>query len=377
MIDIVQGYPHGDEDGKEVEDIRQEHFQIGKVARRKKLAEHGEQLRLQKFHAARADALVAPERYLEGGGHILVRHGVLDKVPLSALEHAVEVELRVLRDGLAVIAAAFLEHLHAHHRAGAVDVRRNAQPLAHAAAEAGIEGIEERARLGVEVQRALVGAPELHAALIGVVHERGKFTIDVVVRVDAQDKVVRLLPFQPDDMVDAVLHGIERHAVRGVGIVQDKHLCARLFGKLRRLVRAVVRDNKDVKFLAGIVLFFEQALHRGIDDVLLVMRGDEIGDAPLLIALWPRLFFDEGKEHIEYLQKQRDGDDDEYDIIDDAQYAEQDFMPHKHSSTRVARTRPIISDFTRAVNPFTTNLCKRRPDRWRALPPASAHTPIF
>ena len=205
-------------------------------------------------------------------------------------------------------------------------MRGKVQPFADAAAVARIEGIHHRARLGVEVlrtvQRSLIRTGKVHARLIGVVHERGKFGINAVVGIQVHDKIVRLLSREPDEMLHAVLQGIERHAVRGVGIVEHKHLCARLLGELRRVVRTVVCDDVDVKQFLGILLSVKNRLDGAVDDVRFVMRGDEIGDSSLLTALFPLLFGEKSEQDKHDLQNNGNSNDDEHDIVDDAQHTE-------------------------------------------------------
>ena len=146
-------------------------------------------------------------------------------------------------------------------------------------------------------------------------------------------------------MIDAVLHGVERHAVRGIGIVENEHLCPRLSGKLRRSVRTVVRDDKDVEFFARVRLLFQKALYRIENDVFFIVCGNEIRHPSLDVALFPRLLFDKGKEHVKDLQKQRDRNDNQHDVVDDAQHAEQDLMPHRFPSIR-PQTCGVFPNYT-------------------------------
>ena len=225
---------------------------------------------------------------------------------LPAFQHTVEIEFRIVGNRDAVVAAALTQHTDAHHCAAAVDVRGNAHTFAHTASETGIKRIKKRARFGVKilrsVERALVRTGKIHPRLIGVVHERGKLRVDAVVRVEVYDHIVRLFAFEGDELLHAVFERIERHAVRGIRVVKHKHFRPRRAGKFRSVVRTVMSDNIHVVQLLRIVLPFQNVPHGIGNHAALVVRGNEIGDTPLLVALGKALFGDKRKKNVYQLQ---------------------------------------------------------------------------
>ena len=116
------------------------------------------------------------------------------------------------------------------------------------------------------------------------------------------DHIVCLLSFEGDELLHAVFKRIERHAVRGIGVVKHKHLCSRRAGKFRGVVRTVVSDNIHVVQLLRIILPFQNVPHGIGNHAALVVRGNEIGNTPLFFAFRPPLFGDKRKKNVYQLQ---------------------------------------------------------------------------
>ncbi len=252
-------------------------------------------------------------------------------MPLVAVFQTVEHVLCIVRHGLGVISARGLEHLHAHHGAGAVHVLRKMQPLPHSRSEAGIEGIEYRAGLRVEilccVKGSLVRPCKVHAGLEGIVHVQGEVFVDVVVRIQMDDHVIRVV-LNVHDIVYSELQGIQGHMMLRVRIVVDEHNRSCCLCKLRRPVRAVVRYYVYIKQFSRIVLLLDDGLHRIVNDILLIVSGDDVSYPSLLLT--PRILLLRKPEEQNYndLPHQRYCNYYEHHIVDYAQYPVQDFIPH-------------------------------------------------
>ena len=89
-----------------------------------------------------------------------------------------------------------------------------------------------------------------------------------------------------------------------------------------------MRHDVHIKPFARIVLAFDKIAHRRSDHVRLVVRGNEIGDPPLFIALRKLFFGQKRQQNIENLQNNGKRDQNDDGIIDDAQYPKENFIPH-------------------------------------------------
>ena len=192
------------------------------------------------------------------------------------------------------------------------------QPFAHARRKAGIEDIIQsagaRKLILQHIERRFIRARDLHAACERVVHQLEKFVVDVVIRVQANGKIVFRFAFE--NTVVKIFERVRNHGMFGVGIVEFVYDRPRRARPFRRFIGAVVRANEHVEQLFWISLLFKQELHGVINDVLFVVRGNHDADTVLFFRLGKFLFGQPKEQHINHLQRERNADDDENDVID-------------------------------------------------------------